>query len=404
MFFSFAVYAFCLFLVFWGMNFSGKKQFHQDVMSFDAAMCLRGFAAFCVLLHHISQADAFKQAKELSVFPDIGYFFVAIFFFCSGYGLIKNLNSKENYLNGFLKKRAGTLIVPFYVMTVFYAVFKLVTKAQMPLAQWICSILGLVLINDQAWFVIVLLLLYVAFYFTYKNIKNKNVCLFVMLAFILLLSALGIFMGHFAWWTGDKNWWLSGEGWGKSKWWMRIGILWFEGEWWFNSSFAFFLGLLIASYENSFIDYLKNKYWLKNISLLIITFIFLALGFFCLLTFGYWSEWYRGRITPDDKLITYIAQTLQITCFILMIYVVMMKFHTINPVLKFFGKISLHTYLMELMSLTVFKFLIVKNGEPVVQPYHWNIILYCIAVLALTIVLALITNFISKKIVKLCKI
>ena len=108
-------YLLCLVLLLWGGNFAGfKDEFHEDFMSLQNAKALRGFAAIGVILHHISQEDAFQTIKQIGIFKDAGYFMVAIFFLCSGYGLMKNLETKPDYLDGFLKKRLPVIVIPFY--------------------------------------------------------------------------------------------------------------------------------------------------------------------------------------------------------------------------------------------------------------------------------------------------
>ena len=81
MYLTYTVYVLILALLIWGGKFAGfkKDQFHEDSSSLDSFMSLRGFAAIGVILHHISQEDAFQQANgfskpgELSIFVNAGY-------------------------------------------------------------------------------------------------------------------------------------------------------------------------------------------------------------------------------------------------------------------------------------------------------------------------------------------
>ena len=96
---TYAVYIVLLVLLVWGGKIATKKKttdgFHDDFMSLEVTKSLRGLAAIGVILHHISQEALFQQCKELSFFVNAGYFFVAIFFFCSGYGLYKSIKSNK---------------------------------------------------------------------------------------------------------------------------------------------------------------------------------------------------------------------------------------------------------------------------------------------------------------------
>ena len=87
MYLTYTVYVLILALFIWGGKFAGfkKDQFHEDSASLDSFMSLRGFAAIGVILHHISQEQAFQWANrygakpgELSIFVNAGFLFVAI--------------------------------------------------------------------------------------------------------------------------------------------------------------------------------------------------------------------------------------------------------------------------------------------------------------------------------------
>ena len=109
---TYIIYALCAAILIWGGRFAGfKNNFHSDSTSLEVTKCLRGIAAIGVIIHHIALEQAFQHANgkgnpgELAFFLNAGYRFVAIFFFCSGFGLIKSLETKPDYLKSFMKKR-----------------------------------------------------------------------------------------------------------------------------------------------------------------------------------------------------------------------------------------------------------------------------------------------------------
>ena len=121
----FVAIAFAYILV-WGRSnkLFKKNEFNDDFLSLDTMKSLRGFAAIGVILHHISQEQVFQQEGILLPFVNAGAYFVSIFFFASGYGLLKSFNSKPDYLKGFIKKRiVKSIIVPFYVDVLIYGAF-----------------------------------------------------------------------------------------------------------------------------------------------------------------------------------------------------------------------------------------------------------------------------------------
>ena len=218
MYTTYVIYALCVILMLWGGKFAGfgKDKFHEDSSSLDSFMSLRGFAAIGVILHHISQEEAFQQANgytkpsELSIFVNAGFLFVAIFFFCSGFGLIKSLEKKPDYFNGFIKKRVvKTLVVPYYVSILIYGILRFATGERFAPLQWVTNLTGLTMMNPYAWYPIIAAILYIAFYIIFKNIKNRKVCYILMALVIIALGMIFCVNGHFPWFAGPKNWWLS---------------------------------------------------------------------------------------------------------------------------------------------------------------------------------------------------
>ena len=383
------VFYFYLILFIWGgTNKFGKKlEFNDDFASLDAMKSLRGFAAIGVLLHHISQEDLFQANRILSPFVGAGAYFVAIFFFCSGYGLIKSLNSKENYLKGFIKNRiVRAIVLPFYVNVIIYGIYMLVSGVKLPRERWIFNFLGITMMNEYAWFPIVLALLYLVFFLCFRFIKNRPVCFAMMFVFIIAICIGFCYNGHFACWYGAKNWWLNPALSGKALWWQAQKALWFSGEWWVNSAPAFFTGLIFANYEKGITSFFKKTYAVKFHVLLIITMICYKLSSYGQMKFQYWTEWSGNGPGIAEKMKTYFCQVPLFLLLGLTIIIFMMKYHVENPVTRFFGKYSLHTYLMNLAALTVLRFLQTDATSPI-KAGKYDLLVYGLAVIILSVIL-----------------
>ena len=407
MYTTYVTYALLIGLLIWGGKFAGfkKGQFHEDSTSLDVTKSLRGFAALGVILHHISQEGAFQRAGggwghpgDLSIFVNYGFKFVAIFFFCSGFGLIKSLMTKDNYLYGFLKKRVvKTILIPFYVNVILYAIWHIISGKKMPVAQWICNFLGLTMMNTYAWYPVLRILLYLAFYFIFKYIKNEKLKYVLMFLVIFLQGVYFCWNGHFAWWAKKgKNWWLIPGAMQNAKWWMQPSTIWFFGEWWVNSTIAFFVGMLFARFEQPITDWLKKGWWWKILLVAAIYFGFNSLSGLAQWKLGYWSEYNRNGPGILNKFICYLSQLPQITFYVILIFMIMMKYHVENPVSRFFGNLSLETYMMNLIALTVFRFLIYQNNQPLYKAGHYNLAIYEVAVIAGTILVAFVYKYLNK--------
>ena len=377
-------------LFIWGASnkFGKKNEFNDDFTSLENMKSLQGFAALGVLLHHISQEYFFQEEGVLSAFVNAGVYFVAIFFFCSGYGLLKSLDTKKDYLKGFIGKRVvKSLVIPFYINVIIYGLLMFIVKWPVEPLQWVTNFLGITMMNRYAWFPIVLTLLYIVFYVHFKNVKSRTACFIAIGVFIVLLGINTSIVGHYAWWYGPDNWWMDDFYWEHNyQWWMDEQVFWFSGEWWSNSAPAFLTGLLFANYEKKIVAFFKKKYTLKLHVLGVITVLLYMLSDYGQRAFGYWTEWEGNGPAIGDKLRTYFLQAPLLFVFPLFVFVFMMKYHVNNPVSRFFGKYSLHTYLMNLAAITFCRFIEVPDALVAVGDAKNNLFIFAIAVILLSVI------------------
>ena len=78
------------------------------------------------------------------------------------------------------------------------------------------------------------------------------------------------------------------------------------------------------------------------------------------------------------------------TSFLIVLNLLRMKIKVSNPVSRFFGKYSLHTYLMNLMALELFRFLIYTKEGPRFEYLNYNLGLFVLASILLSILLGLV--------------
>lgn len=393
MFITYITYGIYLLLIVIGAKFAGFKTFHEDFMSLNKTKALRGLCAIGVLLHHIAQQDVFQQRQCLSLFRDNGIYFVSIFFFCSGYGLIKSLILKTNYFDGFIKNRIlKTLIIPYLISSIIYLIFfRFVIGIDYSPSQCILGALGLIMINDFAWFPIVLTIFYFVFYFAYKNNRSFLKGNLIVLAVIIILGGFFCINGHFAWWAGPDNWYLSESGWENSRWWMDLKILWFSGEWWVNTSITFLLGIIYGQKEVQINAWIKKSYWLKLLVAALLLCLSIIIRMYGENHFGYWTEFSGNGLGVFEKAVTLILQQPSVIMFPIFIFMCMMKINSENPITRFFGNLSLETYLMNYLAMLLSSWLIYsKNQEILIVKNGINLVFYELLVILGSVVLGLL--------------
>ena len=168
------------------------------LFSKDKTTPLKAAMALLIVADHLTfQVDLLW----LRPFRELGAPIVSVFFFISGYGLMKSFQAKgSGYLNGFWRKRIWKVILPSLIALAFYYLltwqsrdylndFKLLFTHGCPLLP-------------SSWFVEVIVLEYIGFWATFKFLPSK-----VRLPAIWLWSALLIFisikLGYArCWWVG----------------------------------------------------------------------------------------------------------------------------------------------------------------------------------------------------------
>ncbi len=347
----------------WGVKFYQKGTWNDGFMSLSQTKALQGFFALCIMFHHAGQKTCAPWLRPqyiihgLDVFVPIGYFFVGIFLFCSGYGLLKSFKEKPDYLNGFFKRRILPLIVAFYTTGWIFLLVRFLMKEKMDLPQVIYYATGLQLSNPNSWYVIALPIFYLAFYLSFKWIKKEGLAIFVTCMVVFAYTLLGTFIDH-------------------NDWWMR-------GEWWYNSVHFFSLGLLFAKYENKIVSNIKKHYILYVVLAFAAIFILYKFSVYTQDTFSYYGENFRA----DDKVlrrwVCLISQIGASCAFVFFVFMLGMKMKIGNKILNFMGTITLEFYLIHGLFVELFGYSFIDLAPSLY--YIKNVALFVLVIIVLGI-------------------
>ncbi|MBR3770628.1 MAG: acyltransferase [Clostridium sp.] len=345
----YALYVVLAIILVAGVKFAGIKDCHDDFIGLNQSKAIQGISAILIIVHHLSQR--LQYAKPLQFFVDSGILFVGIFFFCSGYGLIKSLRQKPDYLKHFLKKRMITILVPFYVINLIFLVYAFATgrfdslKGAELAKELFFRISGIKLLNSNAWYVVVIAILYVVFYVVFRFL-NEKLAFVLMLLTIIGMQLLGLYIDHGDWW--------------------------FQGEWWYNTTILFYIGMLFARFEAPLVKGIKKIYYLLLPVAVLCFVLMFRYSNTVLYKISYWCEYnpalsrkeiFCGRATI---LSTQIVATV---LFVLVILLVSMKLHFHNPVLGFIGAISFELYLIHDLFLEFYQSKFIYLSKEVTYVY-----------------------------------
>lgn len=357
-----------LFLLFlYRVKLAPAGSWHEDFLSLPVSKGLQGFCAVLIVMHHISQQLA-ENAGPLHWLENVGVCFVGIFFFFSGYGLLKSLLKKDDYLKGFFRKRMPVILIPFYVIIFIFLAFTLLLGDVYTPGELIGIITGWLLLNTHMWYIVEIAIFYIAFYLIFRFIKNRGAALTVMTLFIVLVTIGSLLLGH--------------------------GDYWFQGEWWFNTSLLFVIGMFIAQFETQVVAFVKRFYIAALIIFTAATALLCKATMYMLENYSYWSET-ETSLAYGDKLRCLSVQLPFVICFVFLLLIVTMKVQFKNPILSFLGSISLELYLIHNLFLILFSWI---DGFIIEDRF-----LFTIAVLGCAIIAATILHFIDRKLIGLFK-
>ncbi len=355
---------FLLILLLSGCKLAKKKTNHEDFLDYSVMKGIQGFTAMAVILHHVTQTvTQYGQFNKglINIFVDAGVLFTGLFFFCSGYGLMTSLLEKEDYLDGFIRRRLPAIVVPFFVCNWLFIAVNLATGYSPKPLELVAYISGIVLMNDQMWFIVELAVLYIAFYLIFRKRKSDRKALITMAIFIALMTGVSLLLGH------DN---LPST----------LG-LWFYGEWWYNTTWLFFVGLLVAKYKENVVGFAKKNYvWLLPVALVINALISIT-STYILYGFGYYTS------SNLDKLITAVTQSAMVAIFVLSFFLITMKLRFKNSVLSFMGKRALEIYLLQNIFITKLHSIIEND------------LLFYLGVYVGTLVLAIVIHWLNQRVI-----
>lgn len=297
-----------------GIRLAPKRTvFNEKYLDTDHTNALRGLLCVLIVLDHSSLLTG--CGYSVVFLKRVGPYVVALFYLLSSYGLMASYVKNGFKLKGFWKKRFFGTILPYLLFYIAAIMLRLALKEKLTLTSILLSFVNGHPLVVYSWFVITIIIFYVVFYFSALLAKRDATLLTVLVGFLLFFFVFVM---------------------------KKLG---FE-EFWFNAAWAFPLGMLWNRVYPRISASFRNHPWvyLSIFGSISIWWIIIAERFFW---FGYLAR---------------LCSTMSLCVFILLF---MFKIKIGNPILNFFGKISLGIYMSHgLIATALPKFL-----SPEEQPY-----------------------------------
>lgn len=289
--------------ILYGVRVQSKAKSNNDYLSKESTNSLRAIFALTVVMHHLAQRA--EGGLLFRCFGLIGNLAVGVFFFISGYGLMKQHQINTEYMRGFLLHRLPSVLVPYLVVSVpYFIVYNLTGKAYTVQKALFGLADGSLVANS--WYVVAIVVFYLIFHFAIKaGGKNKYAVMAIIalgeIAYSICCYALGY------------------------------------GSWYYNSCLCFFLGIVWCMYQDQLENFFRNGYGWKLAGTFLLFCIFFFIQYFT-----------RKNYSGDILSALLILAGLELSCTFFSIFVVLLghKVQFGNRLLRMVRGASYEIYLI----------------------------------------------------------
>lgn len=159
----------------WKMKFTTK--WNEDYMSKENTTAVNGIFVMLVFLRHITSYVEYEKYSEMFSYLNnlLGQFIVVSFLFYSGYGCMTSVINKGSlYIESMPKKRIFRVWYHFAIALLFFMITNLVMNIKYDYKTVILAFTGLESIGNSSWYIIAILMMYIATYITFKLLKTES--------------------------------------------------------------------------------------------------------------------------------------------------------------------------------------------------------------------------------------
>ncbi len=288
-----------------------KNSFNDDYLSIETTKTIKAICALGILFHHMFKHMNERYIDETSFFAwydSKGFWFVSVFFFISGFGLMKQYIKNPNYKKKFLIKRLPGVLVPFLIT---FAI-SLLCEGLYGSFYDIKTILTFLFVYGNtdpfvpyAWYIFVIVAFYIVFAIMMLIFKNHHK--------LMVLGGVVWFACH-----------------------VLLCIKLGYGGWWYITSFSVVIGMFWAAFEKEILTIVKKFYFIITPLTIL---IYAAARIF---------RWYYStKINPSSQVVEPACTAVTTALFAICIVLLSMKVKVGNKVTSFIGDISLEIYLFQ---------------------------------------------------------
>lgn len=219
-----------------------NRGFNREYLTFDTTNIVKGFFILLVFISHVVPYTVKSGAEFCNLFwllhNRIGQWIVAMFLFCSGYGIMESIKRKRNaYIATIPKHRILNTLLNFDVAVLAFIVVSIFVGADFSLQQCLLAFTGWETVGNSNWYIFIILLCYLVTYISFLCSNNRKLNALVC----LLLSLL-----------------------------MMILLSFFKQDYWYNTMLCYPCGIFFSLYREKVEGIVHRNYWVLLISAIVL--------------------------------------------------------------------------------------------------------------------------------------
>lgn len=295
--------------------------------------CVRGIFCVFILISHamsyFSNISSFLDTSAHKVTITFAQLIVVMFFFYSGFGIMESYKANNNYFKSYPKNRILKTFMHFALAICLFIVLNLILDRDYSVKTTLLAFTGYTSIGNSNWFMFAMFMTYIATYVSYLMFKNKY-ALTTSTAILTLIYIYAMYK--------------------------------FQYSYWYDTILVFPFGMLYSLLKEKIEQFVlksnKHYYITAIISLAVLTMLYFV----------------SKKFNPFA--LTYNIFSI---VFAFVILLITYKFQLGNRILLFLGKHSFSIYILQRLSMIVFK-------STKLLDYHFLFALICFSITMLVAV------------------
>lgn len=163
------------------------KDTNIDALSINQTTSIKGICAILVFFRHIVvyiENDLFS-CRMIMIQDIMAQMIVVPFLFYSGYGLIRSIYNKKDYLKHLWKKRIGKLYFEFLIIWLSFFLVDILIQNEFDKITILKSLFIWESIGNSTWFLFGIIVMYICTWLCFTITKRKGCSMLLMLACVI---------------------------------------------------------------------------------------------------------------------------------------------------------------------------------------------------------------------------